>query len=250
MTKPLKSMLPDAASVLALEPEELGGVLLEHFNSMTAQEQFQLNRHNFLMSAEVLAYGRDPLDRLACAFAEGWAWLERECLVALKPNAGGSYGYFVTRRGRKLIDRNASEAYRRASMLPRSLLHPRIESRVYPSFLRGAYDTAVFEALREVEVAVRGAAGFGPEKYGEIMMREAFNPANGPLADRNSLKSEQEAMANLFAGAIGLYKNSSSHRTGAVQDPVIAVEVIILANHLLRLVEERGQVVNKAPAVV
>jgi hypothetical protein len=190
MTKSLMSMLPGPASVLALEPEELGGVLLEHFNSMTAQEQFQLNRHNFLMSAEVLAYGRDPQDRLACVFAEAWAWLERECLIALKPNAGGSYSYFITRRGQKLIDRNAYEAYRRASMLPRSLLHPRIESHVYPSFLRGAYDTAVFEALREVEVAVRDAAGFGPEKYGESMMREAFNPANGPLADKNSLKSE------------------------------------------------------------
>lgn len=249
MTRSLKSMLPDVASVLALEPEELGGVLLEHFNSMTAQEQFQLNRHNFLMSSEVLGYGRDPQDRLTCAFAEAWAWLERECLITLKPNAGGSYSYFITRRGRKLIDRNAYEAYRRASILPRSLLHPRIESRVYPSFLRGAYDTAVFEALREVEVAVREAAGFGPEKYGEIMMREAFNPANGPLADRSSLKSEREAMANLFAGAVGLYKNSSSHRTGTVQDPAVAVEVIVLANHLLRLVEERRQAASNTSAV-
>jgi hypothetical protein len=82
------------------------------------------------------------------------------------------------------------------------------------------------------------------------MMREAFNPTNGPLADRTSLKSEQEAMANLFAGAIGLYKNSSSHRTGTVQDPAVAVEVIVLANHLLRLVEERKQVVNKAPTII
>ena len=245
MTKSLKLMLPDAASVLALEPEELGGVLLEHFNSMTVQEQFQLNRHNFLMSPEVLGYGRDPQDRLAYVFAEAWAWLERECLIALKPNAGGSHGYFITRRGQKLIDRDAYEAYRRASMLPRSLLHPRIDSRVYPSFLRGAYDTAVFEALREVEVAVREAAAFGPEKYGNNLMREAFNPANGPLVDGTSLKSEQEAIANLFAGAIGLYKNSSSHRTGTVQDPAIAVEVIVLANHLLRLVEERKQVVNR-----
>src|ERR1700690_2876686 len=162
MTKSLKSILPDAASVLALEPEELGGVLLEHFNSMTALEQFQLNRHNFLMSTEVIDYGRDPQDRFSCVFAEAWAWLEREGLIALKPNAGGSYGYFITRRGQRLIDRNAYEAYRRASILPRSLLHPRIESRVYPSFLRGAYDTAVFEALREVEIGVREAAGFGP----------------------------------------------------------------------------------------
>jgi len=239
MAKSLISMLPDSASVLVLEPEELAGVLLEYFNSMTPQEQFQLNRHNFLMSPEVLAYGKDPHDTLSRVFAEAWAWLERECLIALKPNAGGSYGYFITRRGQKLVDRNVYEAYRRATLLPRSLLHPRIESRVYGSFLRGAYDTAVFEALREVEVAVRNAAGFGPEKYGESMMRDAFKPANGPLTDKTALKSEQEAMANLFAGAIGLYKNPSSHRTETVRDPAVAVEVIILANHLLRLVEER-----------
>lgn len=247
MTKPLKSMLPDAASVLALEPEELGGVLIEHFNSMTTQEQFQLNRHNFLMLGDH-GYGPDPQDRLACVFAEAWAWLERECLIALRPNAGGSYGYFITRRGQKLIDRNVYEAYRRATMLPRSLLHPRIESRVYPSFLRGAYDTAVFEALREVEVAVRDTAGFGPDSYGVDLMRDAFNPAKGPLTDKTSLKAEQEAMANLFAGAVGLYKNSSSHRTGTVQ-AAVAVEVIVLASHLLRLVEERKQVVNKTLAV-
>jgi uncharacterized protein (TIGR02391 family) len=250
MTKSLGSMLPDAASVLALEPEELAGVLLEHFNSMTAHEQFQLNRHNFLaVGSEILGYGREAHDGLERAFAEAWAWLERECLIALKPNAAGSYGYFITRRGQKLIDRDAYEAYRRATMLPRSLLHPRIESRVYPSFLRGAYDTAVFEALREVEVAAREAAGFGPERYGEGLMRDAFNPANGPLADRASLKSEQEAMANLFAGAIGLYKNSSSHRTGTVSDPAIAVEVIVLANHLLRLAEERKRAIGKASGI-
>lgn len=249
MTKSLMSMLPDAASVLALEPEELGSVLLEHFNSMTPQEQFQLNRHNFLMSPEVLGYGPGPQDTVARVFAEAWAWLERECLIAPKPNAGGSDGYFITRRGQKLIDRNAYETYRRAIMLPRSLLHPRIESRVYPSFLRGAYDTAVFEALREVEVAVREAAGFGPDKIGTGLMRDAFKPTEGPLADTTALKAEQEAMSNLFAGAIGLYKNASSHRTGTVQDPAIAVEVIVLANHLLRLVEERKQVSNKASAV-
>jgi len=113
-------------------------------------------------------YPQETRENLKPAFAEAWAWLERECLIAPLPEAGGSLGFFITRRGRKLVDRNAYEAYRRATVLPRSLLHPRIDARVYPSFLRGAYDTAVFEALREVEISVREAAGFGPEKYGRF----------------------------------------------------------------------------------
>lgn len=241
MYKSLIEMLPDVNSVIQLEPEELAGVLIEHLNSLTPQELWQLNRHNFLTSGAILSYPQDAREKLSLAFAEAWAWLERECLIAPKPDAGGSHGFFITRRGRKLVDRNAYEAYRRATMLPRSMLHPRIDARVYPSFLRGAHDTAVFEAMREVEVTVREAAGFGQEKYGDALMREAFNPSTGPLADKIALKSEQEALANLFAGAIGLYKNPSSHRTGTVADATVAVEVIVLASHLLRLVEERKE---------
>jgi uncharacterized protein (TIGR02391 family) len=155
------------------------------------------------------------------------------------PGSGGSQGFFITRRGQKLIDRSAFTSYRQATLLPRSLLHPCIDVRVYPSFLRGAYDTAIFEALREVEVAVRDAAGFGPEKFGRSLMREAFAPAVGPLTDKAALKAEQESLADLFAGAVGLYKNASSHRTGTVNDPVIASEIILLASHLLKLVDTR-----------
>ena len=154
------------------------------------------------------------------------------------PGASGEW-VFITRRGQKLVDRSAYEAYRRATVLPRSLLHPRIDARVYPSFLRGAYDTAVFEALREVEIAVREAASFGPEKYGTGLMRDAFGPPNGPLVDKTAPPAEQEAIAHLFAGAIGLYKNPASHRAEIVSNPTEAAEIIMLASHLLRLVDGR-----------
>jgi hypothetical protein len=70
-------------------------------------------------------------------------------------------------------------------------------------------------------------------------MRAAFAPGSGPLTDTTAVIGEQESTAELFAGAVGLYKNASSHRTGVVNDPILAAEIIVLASHVLKLVDRR-----------
>ena len=189
MPNSIISMISDLDAALQLAPEELAGIVIQYLNSLPPNDHQQLNRHNFLTYWGVDGCPQQAKEGLARALTEAWAWLERECLIAPLPGAGSSHGFFITRRGQTLIDRNAFDAYRRASALPRALLHPRIDARAYPSFLRGAYDTAVFEALREVEVAVRDAAGFGPDKFGRPLMREAFllakaNKPPWPCCDR------------------------------------------------------------------
>jgi uncharacterized protein Ymh len=99
--------------------------------------------------------------------------------------------FLVSRQAKKITSRNDFGSYLKAGLLPKAQLHPLIASKVYPAFMRGEYDTAVFQAFREVEVAVRAGGNFGPNDYGTELMRDAFKPAEkkgqvatpGPLTD-------------------------------------------------------------------
>jgi uncharacterized protein (TIGR02391 family) len=146
---------------------------------------------------------------------------------------------FITRRGKKLANRQGLDSYHHASLFPKSVAHSTIAQKVYPAFLRGEYDTAIFQAFREVEVAVREAGGFSPSDVGVPLMRAAFGVPQGPLTDKATVPAEQQAMSDLFAGAIGSFKNPTSHRSQSGIQPAEAVERIILASLLLRLVDER-----------
>ncbi|MYC40204.1 MAG: TIGR02391 family protein [Candidatus Dadabacteria bacterium] len=118
--------------------------------------------------------------------------------------------------------------------------HPILQQKVLPIFFQGDYDTAVFQAFKQVEIAVREAGGYEATDYGTDLMRKAFHVDRGKLTDLNQPPTERQARSDLFAGGIGAYKNPSSHRNAEFTAEE-AVEVIILAGHLLRIVDFRNQ---------
>jgi len=174
------------------------------------------------------------------ALQDALNWLEVNGLLLPAQGMNGANGFRVFgRRGSELLDRGRFDSYAQAAEFPKCMLHHSIADRVWTSLARGELDEAVFTAFRSVEEAVRDAGDFELTDIGVPLMRKAFHPENGPLSDQNQPAGEREALMQLFAGAIGSYKNPHSHRTVALSDSREAQEMVILASHLLRIVESR-----------
>ncbi len=246
-TIPLSSLVPNADDLLALEVEEVAGILLVILNSIVDDgggaliSKGRISQNTFFGELERSPFYPIRKEEVRNALIEAWSWLQGEGFLVRHPHHDW---FMVSRRAKRLQSRDDFAAYRKASLFPKGQLHPLIATRVYPAFLRGEYDTAVFQAFREVEIAVRTAGNFPAEILGTGLMREAFRPddpkqtavAPGPLTDTTLPVAEQQAMASLFAGAIGLYKNPQSHRN-VPTDAIDAAEVIVFASHLLRIVD-------------
>lgn len=235
--------IPEAEMVLALAPEELAFTLLQIARTHVNNNIFHPN--SFIQpqprpGTGQPAYPPQIEQEIQLALAEAWQWVESQALVVPAPGINGTNGFrMFSRRGREMTDRGDFDSYRKAAAFPKDLLHPAIADRVWTSLARGELDSAVFFAYRTVEEAVRIAGGFAETDVGVALMRQAFHPENGPLTDESQPEAEREALAHLFAGAIGSYKNPHSHRTVTISDSTEAQEMVLLASHLLRIVDDR-----------
>lgn len=239
----LTSLIPDVEVLVALAPEELADVVLR-----LAGER-QENRLIHLQSLSSDIYGQPgvsngyPSNRkqdAELALAEAWNWLAVQGLLIPEPGANGNNGWMFLSRHAKIILTNGSfKTYARSIAFPKALLHPSIADEVWLDIVRGDPETAVFKAFRAVEVAVRAAGKFPDTDIGTVLMRKAFDKSIGPLSDMRQPEAEREALAHLFAGAIGSYKNPHSHRTVSISDATEAQEMVVLASHLLRIVDSK-----------
>lgn len=239
----LIDLVPDADVLLALPTEELANVLLQSASR---------RRQNGLVHPQMFiqdiagqpgvhpGYPQGKRAEIELAIGEALNWLGVQGILIPDTGSNGNNGWMrLSRKGQRLLRVSAFRAYASAAAFPKSMLHPAFAEEVWLDLARADFPTAVFKAFRAVEIAVRDAAHMTNADYGTDLMRKAFDPKKGPLIRRDQPESEREALAHLFAGAIGSYKNPHSHRAIEIEDPVEAQEMVILASHLLRIVESR-----------
>lgn len=233
----LHEILPEIAALEALQPEELAGIVLELIRSHDPNSAPRLHPSSISNPTTLGPFPHPERDRAAFLVTEGWQWLVNEGFLAPKPGETSGW-HFITRRGEKVPDRVGLAAYVSSVILPKRLVHPAVLTACWPAFLRGEYDTAVFQAYRETEVSIRKAGEYGATDYGSDLARRAFDPKNGPLTDPSKPLAEREALAHLVAGALGSYKNPHSHRRVSLSSDE-AVEMILLASHIVKIVDSR-----------
>lgn len=78
------------------------------------------------------------------------------------------------------------------------MFHAAVPDASWNAFSVGDYDTAVFEAFKSLEVAVRKKGGSSNSDFGAALMKKAFDPDTGPLRDPAASRSRQKARCDLL----------------------------------------------------
>lgn len=234
---------PDPEVLIALEPEELGSKVLFILRE-TDQRQISIHHIMHGLTEGDRSRGIQPYDSkyrhaVEAAILEAWSWMEVQGLLVWSDLANGPNGFRrLSRRAKAFANEAALRDYAVATKIQRNMLHPRIAEKVWIEFARSDFDNAVFKAMKEVEIAVREASGVEGE-VGRKLMGKAFGPT-GPLRDASGDATEEDSLRELFTGANGVFKNSQSHRTVNLADPVEAAEIVMLASLLLRIIDARS----------
>src|SRR4051812_25310398 len=204
MSKALNEIIPDVSTLLALEAPELGGSILHHICSMSTSER-RTSEHLpnytgfYTGNSRSSPYPEAHWAEIVVRIAEAWAWLMAQGLIAPRADGGEQGWVFVTRLGQKAATAAGFTEFRKGLELPKDRLHHAIAERCFGHFVRGLFDTAVFEAFKALEVQIREAAAL-PALLGKDLARKAFDLDNGPLTDPAQERGERQALSDLMAG--------------------------------------------------
>jgi uncharacterized protein (TIGR02391 family) len=237
LVRPILLFMDDRQRFDQLSNDEIAALPLDRLALLVladAKETDAWNWRNWILEWQQRS-GSSGHDPASLAVAEAWGWLFTRALVGPGPQSNFDlHGINITRAGDVALEHGLP--FVRAMMRLDVELKPVLEWRVRPQFMLADYELAAFAAMREVEISVRTRARLPADLIGVKLMRKAFG-TQGPLWSEELDPGESVAQMDLFAGAIGLFKNPPSHRKVDYSDPTQAAEVILLADLLLRLLD-------------
>jgi uncharacterized protein (TIGR02391 family) len=247
----LLQIVPTPDQVLMLTTEELARALLEDMQAGERDPTAGMAMRGGLGAAlvtpgmfnSIRQNPRELQTQLDRAGRAAYALLEQGGFIEEHPDTiNAMHGYLVlTPSGKtELVD---YERIRVRGLLKEEMLHATLRGKIYSDFAADELDVAVNEAFRTVEIEVRRAAGL-PEKengkpvVGRPLMHRAFS-LGGPLSRTTDTKTECEALVGLFDGANSHFRNPVAHNRRTFADVLEAMEELMFASRLLRLIDER-----------
>jgi len=104
-------------------------------------------------------------------------------------------------------------------------------------FYNGHYALAVEEAFKCLNNFIKSKSGIGAD--GADLMRTTFTPKN-PTLTLNALKTDSQhdqqlGYMDIFAGSMTGIRNPRAHEHKYLDEPQVALEMLALANHLIRM---------------
>jgi uncharacterized protein (TIGR02391 family) len=230
----LKTLIPDAATLLAMAPERLAVVLLPAIRADMDRNPRRAHFASFTAGVQ----GDYGAEGAACAVAVAAAWTYLVTIGVLVADPTQNAGWFVlTQRGEAIRGDEDFRHLQAVSLYPRGRIHPYIERLTFADYVAGDYESAVFKAFRGIEIAIRDLGDFTNADFGLVMVAKAFAVDGGRLTMLDDVSAEREAVRNLFMGAYGWFRNPTGHRSVRFDGPEIALEILGLASLMMRQID-------------
>lgn len=124
-----------------------------------------------------------------------------------------------------------------ASIYAKAVSEPEIELVSRDLFASGHYSLAVQETYKAVEKYIQQKTSLTGVS-GTPLMQQAFSTSNPKLfwteRKTTSEQDEQKGYLQLYAGAMLGIRNPVAHEFNWIDDPLLSLELILFAQHLLR----------------
>lgn len=220
-----------------LDVDEVAGVLVGYYRQQLANGS-KPHAGNTLNAVRTEAHEQglndDEYRAVAVRVSEAIQWLRNHVFLVDDPESSG--WSTLTPAADQLLIPDYLIDLKASDLLGGLNLDKALEDVVVRQFRRGSYGLAALAAMRLVEDRVRRVANLDRRDVGKDLMHKAFKPG-GPLADDALLEAENLGRAALFAGAMGAIKNEHSHHDVKISDPQEALELVLFANLLLRIID-------------